>query len=245
MRIGGFEIRAKENTKWDYILPIGLSGIEALFFIFWAILTDLVEKEQAEVWGTFYRFDWTEWILFLFSIAITFVLLFLITKYLTRLQRILILPLIGFFSIFLGRVLWEAFYLLLGVLLYGIGYILGTLILYALYGNNASMQKEPKKPYPSLLRYAVLFGIVGSIIGAVSPILAVGGMFPVTLVFPNNVIRIIRFLPATITTPIISVLMNYSNPLLLNILFWALIFALLGIAIAKLKQKKEMPFQND
>jgi MFS family permease len=234
LRIGRFELRAVENTRWDYILPLGLSGVEALLLIFWAVLIDVVEKEKAEMWGSMYRVDWAGWALFLGSILGAFVLLFLITKYLTRLQRIIALPILGLLGIFSGKLLWEAFYLLVGVPLYGIGYMLGTLAVYVWHGNNPS-QRRPEKPYLDVLQYAILFGVVGGIIGAVAPVLAVGGLFPTTLVFPVVLLRVINLLPTAVRAQLTAMIMNHPNPLLSNIALWALVFAFIGGMIAGVK----------
>jgi len=138
--------RSKENTIWDYIIPIGLTLIE--FFLIYGFSFMLVSRSESEAGIASslggYGLD--------FSIFTLIIIggLYLLTKYLSRFHRVLFFPAIGViaFAFYVLTLIAEGlpppqyglsftffkmsiFFAIITA--FGMGYTVGSLILYIIY----------------------------------------------------------------------------------------------------------------
>lgn len=99
MKIGNFELKPRENTKWDYIVPIGF-GIAGILFLTFVLaggweygLFDIGDiRPEYTAPDDWYRHT-------LFVLATLSIMLFS-TRYLGRLKRVLVFPSMLLVSIF-------------------------------------------------------------------------------------------------------------------------------------------------
>jgi hypothetical protein len=158
MKIGGFEIKRVKNTKWDYIVPLGLQAV--IFFVLillFGAAADLRTEEEAR---NFFNLGISVGILFLGAFIF-------LTIFLQRKHRILVLPVTGIFGLLVDTLSSKINYLitfrtLFGVLsLAGIGFFFGNLLVISKYGlyNDKPTDLRIQKPY--------FYGFIGSILGFV------------------------------------------------------------------------------
>ena len=136
--------RSKENTIWDYIIPIGLTLISILFFVVgMSVLSALGHGTPPE----------PNVVLFFIFLPISIVIsvvYYLLTRYLSRLHRVLLFPVVGGIALAfyiltalsqgLPQPLYGISFIFLKLMkffaiitAFGIGYTVGSLILYIIY----------------------------------------------------------------------------------------------------------------
>jgi Flp pilus assembly pilin Flp len=209
VKIGRFELRAVENTRWDYIVPVGLSGGIILLWalVMWIFSYDVYTGRQLMQIQ-----DWVRY--FTFS-GVSVILMFLITMFLTRLQRIFVFPLLGVIG------LWAPGLGLIGVGLIGVGYTFGTLLLYLKYDVIG------KNLIGSEIKYAFIFGAAGVLFGIISPFIALA---TISIFTP--------FMLPAYTGDIFAKLLPDNWALVFNIILWSTIFATAGVLIVRIKKKE-------
>lgn len=129
-----FKDQSKNNTKWDYIIPIGLSTIIIIisflsFLIFWGMGNGNIELVH---------------IAFII-IAITYLVMIVFTRFTRPISRILVFPLTGLISVFIYLLIGGIyinyihsrrgeeivnFAVMIGTIAFlGVGYLLGNIVL--------------------------------------------------------------------------------------------------------------------
>jgi hypothetical protein len=160
LKLGWFEIKRRDNTKWDYVVPLGLvllGFIYALYYkwnCFWADtgarVLSLPDINRLKV-----------------AAFMAFLIFVLVTIFLTRLQRMIVFPglIIAIQTIFpsnLPYTLSDNILIFLG-LFGGFSFFLGNLVLIIKHGNNSI---EKAKKY-GLKRTLIAWGVFGgSLFGA-------------------------------------------------------------------------------
>ncbi len=221
--------RPKKNTKWDYIVPLSLIGLVVLSYNYGSmnyevfnpndLAHEAVEKSLWEIKDI------------LFAELIFGLLVILTTIFLTRVQRLLVLPtflifLIGEFSVsYKADVMVSISEPVMGIVIlstfFAIPYFLSSLSLLTKFGNN-SKEKICKKSTP--IRSAVAWGVYGFGLN-ILPFFTRGGEFIFIEIFD----------------PLYPIMQKLSTPLDMFFFFsfFTILFALIGYSIEKYKQKKE------
>lgn len=166
MRIGRFEIKRQENTKWDYIVPLSLVGLQFIV-INYASMHYYIEHS-----GEIITKSLVDIIPSLILQAKYTILLLLLTVFLTRLQRILIMFIFSVFGVLMfvlpeqvipaqmlesGDYQVFAFYLLFMPLL-SIEYVIGTVCLILKFGNLSTKEEKDLNSYR---RRVFAYGLYG------------------------------------------------------------------------------------
>jgi len=159
MKIRKLEISPRETNKWDWIVPIGLSGILIILWAFvWLVYHGSLGNETTI--GV---------IFFLMTCSIA-------TFFLSRFQRIFVFPILGVIGL-----VWQNEPLgLFASSIIGLGYTFGTLTLLIAYGNNPSQKGlTPKSLLRRSLEITLASGVFGLLLIPTSFIF--GFAFPVFL----------------------------------------------------------------
>jgi len=162
MKLWRFEIKRRENTVWDYLVPLSLVLLSYIYYIYYS-------------WSCFYDYsgerilDTSNMNIYIIIGLVTFPVFIFSTFYLTRLQRIVIFPflmtiiawatlnsleLIKLFSNKTSYKIYDLF-----VIVGGLSFFFGNLVLLIRYGK-----KQVLKAKYSPLRTFLSWGIFGSII---------------------------------------------------------------------------------
>jgi|GEM_PF-5496976 len=102
MKLGRFEIKRRNNTVWDYIVPLGLVFLGIIYYEYysWNCFDCLT---GGRVYGGFELQE-----LFL-RLIVSVIIFILATMFLSRVQRILIFPWLGFTVVIVGLFLAKKF----------------------------------------------------------------------------------------------------------------------------------------
>jgi len=224
--------KPKPNTKWDYIVPLSLVGLQFWMFNYSIAHYEIYDPSR----GTYEVIEKSLWDIknILFAEFSYVIFLVLITFFFTRVQRLVVTP--SLISIFLavvtilkGGTVEQALGLALFSIAFHIFFILGNVSLLIKFGNN-SKEKINKKF--TTIRSAIAWGVYGFgfqiLPFTVAPMMLFGGQANIQFRFP----------------PLFNIIYNLLDPLLqLSIVFYIsffpVLFAIIGFIIETYRAGKE------
>lgn len=238
MKIGKFEVKKQENTKWDYIVPWGLAIIEAVTL---TIVFSYGYSEEMTVGGmptmSIAVPSANDWFLYSMEIILIFLLISFATFYLKGEYRFIVFPL----AIFVSSYFMQNFKIVHPAILVGFGYALGSLIIYT---------REAHEIKNAWKKIGIYWGIVGFGYGLIyiRPMIIIKALgLGASAIHDVSLISLIPMLFPLITLLIVVANLTVSYPAanVINALIWAIVFPLFGIVLTKLLEKRRKNIVND
>jgi len=214
MKIWRFEFKRRENTIWDFILPIGFSLLPYPF----------IRGFYKEVIKSF-GFSLSGMLSFLLLAGIIIIIMYNLTLYLSRVQRVFVFPLLYLFSLLLMWAYTKLYLVFLVLAINGTGFTAGNIALAMLFGES---QNIPKGKLLAPILLGAILGITGAVISFILALLF--GVIPF----------ILFFLPPLWTLRFFFVYSHepwFQNILEINSILWFFIFFVLGVAAVRIWRK--------
>jgi len=242
MKFWKFDIERQENTRWDYIIPWGLAFIELIPL---TIIFAQGYYEEVTVGGlpaSEYIIPSTnDWFLYSVEIISLFLLMAFATIYLKREHRFVVFPLSSIISFLIApRSIHTS-------MIGGLDYAIGSIIIYTYY-------KQVENPWKDV---GIYWGEFGIFYGLIIPFIISFEGFPGSYLVQYTWLFVILYIVAFVAyAPFLTFVILPSRDLesinmwfvyyaFINTILWFIIFALIGMGIAKFKTTPKVSPQND